>query len=238
MLVTPVRIIGADEVSIGTGRNSQLLLPIPGEGDTQLLENLQIEDYIDAAEGGGLSRSTMKASSQAPLSSRRKNMGNLTTTTTTIAAIPSTPMKSMADNTPTTAIITEGGIDDNAVVASTHHASPAATSSRSSGAARDAWIVDTKTNNVDGSDGDGDSDGFKKSDHVVFPTPISLEPTSASPESTLDESVTWLSNVVTTQKGRDAFISALNQFRSKKVEVGEGFSALGAVLWDLLDQCR
>jgi hypothetical protein len=47
----------------------------------------------------------------------------------------------------------------------------------------------------------------------------------------------WLSNIVQTQKGRDAFISALNQFRSKKVEVGEGFAALGAVLWDLLDQC-
>ena len=229
-------------MSIGAGRNAQLLLPIPGEGDTQLLENLQIEDYIDAegASGGG-SRSTMKASSQIP-SSHRKNMGNVTTNTTSTmtsttsmtSAIPSTPTKSMT-------IITEGVIDEK-VTASTH-ASPATSSSSS--IPRDAWVVDMKIAEGHGGDGDGDGDGCKKCDHVIrpiptslFPTPTSLDPTPISPESTLDESVTWLSNVVTTQKGRDAFISALNQFRSKKVEVGEGFSALGAVLWDLLDQCR
>ena len=51
--MTPVRIIGGDEVSIGAGRHAQLLLPTPGEGDSQLLENLQIEDYIDAVGGSG-----------------------------------------------------------------------------------------------------------------------------------------------------------------------------------------
>lgn len=54
----------------------------------------------------------------------------------------------------------------------------------------------------------------------------------------LDESARWLSQVVSTQRGRDAFILELNQFRSKNVELGEGFPALGAVLWDLLDHCR
>ena len=194
--MTPVRIIGGDEVSIGAGRHAQLLLPTPGEGDSQLLENLQIEDYIDAEGGSGRgSRSTMKPpSSSLAQSTIKKSIGNPTTTTTTATS-------SITPKTMTTAITQTTTTDDASAVEKVTTSTQAGSS-------------------------------------TVRHTPTSLDPTPTSPECTLDESVTWLSNVVTTQKGRDAFISALNQFRSKKVEVGDGFSALGAVLWDLLDQCR
>jgi hypothetical protein len=53
----------------------------------------------------------------------------------------------------------------------------------------------------------------------------------------ITESINWLGENVRSQIGRDAFITVLNQFRSRKVDVGSGFSALGTVLWTTLDMC-
>jgi len=55
--------------------------------------------------------------------------------------------------------------------------------------------------------------------------------------SNFTNAVKILSNVVETQYGRTAFVSVLNQFRSKKVDLGEGFAALGQVLTHTLDIC-
>ena len=54
---------------------------------------------------------------------------------------------------------------------------------------------------------------------------------------TVEESINFLSNMVKSQSGRDAFATVLNQFRSRKVDVGPGFTALGAVLWETLSCC-
>jgi hypothetical protein len=77
----------------------------------------------------------------------------------------------------------------------------------------------------------------------------------------LNEAVTWLCSAVKTQKGRDEFVSELNQFRSRKVsvfmvahemigylllsllfyvkvELSAGFDALGVVLWNALSRCQ
>ncbi len=56
-------------------------------------------------------------------------------------------------------------------------------------------------------------------------------------EESVEKSVCWLGECVRTQAGRDAFVTALNQFRSQKVDVGEAYYALAAVLWQTLDQC-
>lgn len=52
-----------------------------------------------------------------------------------------------------------------------------------------------------------------------------------------EESINWLARLVKSQPGRDMFMTVLNQFRSRKVNVGDGFSSLGAVLWEALDCC-
>eukprot|EP01032_Pedospumella_encystans_P009944 gene9944-11660_t len=65
-----------------------------------------------------------------------------------------------------------------------------------------------------------------------------LEWLKSNPESYLIDAVEGISRAIKTQAGRDAFTSELNQFRSKKVEVGEGFCALGAVLWTTLSHCQ
>lgn len=52
-----------------------------------------------------------------------------------------------------------------------------------------------------------------------------------------EESINVLAKIVKTQSGRDAFVTVLNQFRSRKVDVGLGFTALGAVLWEALSCC-
>lgn len=61
---------------------------------------------------------------------------------------------------------------------------------------------------------------------------------SIESNSTMYEAVDWLCNAVKTQKGRDEFISELNQFRSRKVDVSGGFDALGVVLWHALARCQ
>ena len=53
----------------------------------------------------------------------------------------------------------------------------------------------------------------------------------------IEHSVSWLTNCIHTQYGRDIFVTALNQFRSRKVDVGCAYQALGAVLWQALDLC-
>jgi hypothetical protein len=169
--VTPMRVIGVDEVSIGAGPRAQLLLA--QEGDK--LEALQIEDYIGAADGDAWPPKSVLKSARKP------------------AAMPSNV------NTDSSGACGDAGGSTAAVAAGDGFALAAPSTER---------------------DGVGASD-----------------PTEVADDSSLDESVAWLSDVVRTQKGRDAFISALNQFRSKKVDVGDGFAALGAVLWDLLDQC-
>lgn len=54
---------------------------------------------------------------------------------------------------------------------------------------------------------------------------------------TPEESINWLSSLVQSQPGRELFVTVLNQFRSKRVDVGGSFSTLGAVLWEALDAC-
>jgi hypothetical protein len=54
----------------------------------------------------------------------------------------------------------------------------------------------------------------------------------------LSEAVEWLVTAVQTKRGRDSFITELNQFRSRKVELGGGFDALGVVLWKTLSFCQ
>ena len=165
--VTPMRVIGVDEVSIGTGPRAQLLLAQDGDK----LEALQIEDYIGVADGD-------TRPPKSAFKSARK------------AAPPGTVSKSSSNGSVGAAIATAAA--ESGLLA----APPAG----------------------------GGVGGVS-------------EASPAASNASLDASVAWLSDVVRTQKGRDAFISALNQFRSKKVEVGAGFPALGAVLWDLLDQC-
>lgn len=63
-------------------------------------------------------------------------------------------------------------------------------------------------------------------------------PDEATMQQMVTESVTWLGEAVRSQVGRDAFITVLNQFRSRKVDVGAGFTSLGTVLWTTLDMCQ
>ena len=52
-----------------------------------------------------------------------------------------------------------------------------------------------------------------------------------------EESINVLAKIVKTQSGRHAFVTVLNQFRSRKVDVGLGFTALGAIVWETLTCC-
>ena len=38
--------------------------------------------------------------------------------------------------------------------------------------------------------------------------------------------------------GRDALLHSLNQQRSRKTEIGEGFGELSSAMWTLLDKCQ
>lgn len=53
----------------------------------------------------------------------------------------------------------------------------------------------------------------------------------------IEEAIYKLCQLCDTTEGRKLFVNVLNQFRSKKVEVGLGFSLLGAVVWYLLTKC-
>jgi hypothetical protein len=55
---------------------------------------------------------------------------------------------------------------------------------------------------------------------------------------TLFEAVEWLCGAVKTTRGRDAFVTELNQFRSRKVDLGSGYNALVIVLWTALSFCQ
>jgi len=59
-----------------------------------------------------------------------------------------------------------------------------------------------------------------------------------NPHSCLIDAVEGICRAIKTLPGRNAFTTELNQFRSKKVEVGDGFQALGAVLWTALSHCQ
>lgn len=63
------------------------------------------------------------------------------------------------------------------------------------------------------------------------------EKASKSYAESVENSVCWLSDCVRSQYGRDSFVTVLNQFRSRKVDVGDAYRALGAVLWQCLDHC-
>jgi hypothetical protein len=53
----------------------------------------------------------------------------------------------------------------------------------------------------------------------------------------VESSIFQLCHLCDSTEGRKLFVNVLNQFRSKKVEVGLGFAALGAVVWYLLTKC-
>lgn len=54
----------------------------------------------------------------------------------------------------------------------------------------------------------------------------------------VEEAIKKLALIVESSEGRNIFTTELNKFRSKKVDVGEGFLALGAVIWAVLLQCH
>ena len=51
------------------------------------------------------------------------------------------------------------------------------------------------------------------------------------------DAVAMLSNIVKSEHGRSTFMTVLNQFRSKKVDITNGFDALGTILLITLDIC-
>jgi hypothetical protein len=53
----------------------------------------------------------------------------------------------------------------------------------------------------------------------------------------VERAISHLCQLCGSTEGRKLFVNVLNQFRSKKVEVGLGFAALGAVVWFLLTKC-
>jgi hypothetical protein len=53
----------------------------------------------------------------------------------------------------------------------------------------------------------------------------------------IGSTISQLCQLCDTTEGRKLFVNVLNQFRSKQVEVGLGFSLLGAVVWYLLTKC-
>eukprot|EP00602_Paraphysomonas_sp_CaronLab_P002722 CAMPEP_0185022944 /NCGR_PEP_ID=MMETSP1103-20130426/5650_1 /TAXON_ID=36769 /ORGANISM="Paraphysomonas bandaiensis, Strain Caron Lab Isolate" /LENGTH=719 /DNA_ID=CAMNT_0027555273 /DNA_START=206 /DNA_END=2365 /DNA_ORIENTATION=+ len=66
--------------------------------------------------------------------------------------------------------------------------------------------------------------------------PATRKSFSASEE--LKYAMSRLIAMSSTLDGRKLLVNVLNQFRSKKVDVGIGFKLLGAVLWSLLNKCR
>ena len=56
--------------------------------------------------------------------------------------------------------------------------------------------------------------------------------------SDLELSVVQIAKKTVTQVGRDAFVIAFNKFRSKQVDVGDGYYHLGAVIWECLAHCQ
>ena len=50
--------------------------------------------------------------------------------------------------------------------------------------------------------------------------------------------ISALQSASVSKSGRTILVLVLNQFRSKKVEVGPGWTALGKVLWSLLENCH
>ena len=54
----------------------------------------------------------------------------------------------------------------------------------------------------------------------------------------LIEAVNEIADAVESNAGRDVFVTCLNQFRSRQVNVGISFGWLGAVLWTALDWCH
>ncbi len=54
----------------------------------------------------------------------------------------------------------------------------------------------------------------------------------------LELSVVQITNRAESKVGRDAFVIALNKFRSKQVDVGDGYYHLGAVIWKILSHCQ
>ena len=46
-----------------------------------------------------------------------------------------------------------------------------------------------------------------------------------------------LGAIVKEQRGRDVFATVLNQYRSKKCDVGRAHMALNALMWQTLDEC-
>lgn len=53
-----------------------------------------------------------------------------------------------------------------------------------------------------------------------------------------EEAITWLSMIIEKPKERGIFITELNHYRSKKVDIGEGFYALAYIIWFLLRECQ
>ena len=86
----------------------------------------------------------------------------------------------------------------------------------------------------DGSDEDGALfEAVRSNLHTLF----YMDETNTSGVEAADEAVKSLEDLVTSQEGRDTFINGLNQFRSRKVDVGIGYERLGQVLWKTLDEC-
>jgi hypothetical protein len=71
----------------------------------------------------------------------------------------------------------------------------------------------------------------------ILPSSASSIEKSKEIATSVESSVMYLVNVVQTQTGRNEFITSLNTFRSKKVDVGAAYHALSAVLWISLDLC-
>jgi hypothetical protein len=53
----------------------------------------------------------------------------------------------------------------------------------------------------------------------------------------VEKAVVKLGTLVKEQRGRDVFATVLNQYRSKKCDVGHGYAALNALMWQTLDEC-
>ena len=53
----------------------------------------------------------------------------------------------------------------------------------------------------------------------------------------IEKAIVKLGIVVREQRGRDIFATILNQYRSKKCDVGKAYAALNALMWQTLDEC-
>ena len=66
---------------------------------------------------------------------------------------------------------------------------------------------------------------------------LMTRPVEESNDACVEKTILWLCKINDTQYGRDLFVTALNQFRSKKCDIGVSAIALNAVLWDVIDKC-